>query len=112
MPADATAEPGRSTSAWITPDGQISEFPTGGKETSPKGITVGPDGNIWYTDLDKNRVGRMTLEGEVTDYPLKKGYRQVQGITAGPDGNIWFTETHANTVSRLTLPSPSAEGKK
>src|SRR5262249_57470974 len=28
---------------------------------TPAGIAVGPDGNIWFTELDGNRIGRLNL---------------------------------------------------
>ena len=95
----------------FAPLGAITEFPIGTKKSSPKGIVAAPDGNLWFTDLGTNRIGRVTMTGEVKDYAVGGGYRQLQGIAAGPDGNVWFTETHANTVSRHTLDRSSAEGK-
>ena len=44
----------------ITPDGTITEFPVKTKKSSPKSIVAAADGNLWFTDLGNNRLGRIT----------------------------------------------------
>jgi len=39
----------------------------------PFGITVGPDGNLWFTELLVNRIGRITPTGTITKFPLPVG---------------------------------------
>src|SRR5947209_12671111 len=34
--------------------------------SSPEGIAAGPDGNMWFTEYDGDRVGRITPSGAVT----------------------------------------------
>ena len=34
------------------------------------GITAGPDGNLWFTDLDNGSIDSVTPTGQVTVYPL------------------------------------------
>ena len=58
----------------------------------PYGITVGPDKNIWFTELSANQVGRMTTGGALKEFAVPTPFSDVQEITAGPDGNVWFTE--------------------
>jgi streptogramin lyase len=45
-----------TASAWAKA-GTITEFPTC---CDPKFITAGPDGNLWFTELDGNKIGRIT----------------------------------------------------
>jgi hypothetical protein len=35
--------------------------------SEPYGITAGPDGNIWYTDAESNKIGTMLTLGPVTE---------------------------------------------
>jgi streptogramin lyase len=63
---------------------------------SPWQITGGPDGNVWFTELDGGRLGRITPQGIFTEFPTRPSAGpqgvQTDRITAGPDGNLWFTE--------------------
>ena len=34
----------------------------------PYAITTGPDGALWFTDIDNNSIGRITTAGVVTEY--------------------------------------------
>ena len=69
--------------------------------TSGFGITAGPDGNVWYSVLGAERVGRVTPSGQVTEYTIPTPYSPVQRLTAGPDGNIWFAENGANKIGYI-----------
>jgi streptogramin lyase len=60
-------------------------------------ITVGPDGNIWFTE--PGAIGILTPStGTVTQVSLPNtgGTQIPAAITVGPDGNIWFTESVPN----------------
>ena len=69
----------------------------------PYGIAAGPDGNLWFTELFGNRIGRITPQGVVTEFGagIKAGAAPL-GITTGPDGNLWFTEYGGDRIGRIT----------
>ncbi len=69
----------------------------------PEQIVAGPDGNLWFTEYDGNRVGRLVPGGGVTEFSagITAGSGPF-GITAGPDGNLWFTEQIGNRIGRIT----------
>jgi streptogramin lyase len=83
------------------PAREITEFiiPTAGAQ--PRGITAGPDGNVWFTEFVGNRIGRIRPDGTITEFPLVAG-SQPSAIVAGPDGNLWFTELGRNRIGRIT----------
>ena len=56
------------------------------------GLTTGPDGNIWFTDLFAAQVGRITPSGAITRFNLPDRGELPEGITTGPDGALWFAE--------------------
>jgi hypothetical protein len=58
----------------------------------PDGIAAGPDGALWFTEEDGNKIGRITTDGLITEYPLPTAKSFPVGITAGPDGALWFTD--------------------
>jgi len=85
----------------ITPDGVMTEFPTGpGSAVSM--LTVGPDGNFWFTDAGNGKIGRMTTAGVVDEFPVLSANPGVVGIVTGSDGNLWFVEGNANKIGRIT----------
>ena len=38
----------------------ISEFPLPTDGRQPAGITLGPDGNLWFTEYNANKIGCIT----------------------------------------------------
>src|SRR5262249_16332819 len=70
-----------------------------------EGLTIGPDGNIWFTEFQYEGQGnifepfahcapirRPTPPGTLTQFAIPGYYSIPQVIIAGPDGNLWFTE--------------------
>jgi hypothetical protein len=85
--------------------GNVSTFPVPGH---PKGITYGPDGNLWYANYDAttNTSGRVVQFSPVSNsilksYTLWVGAQPI-GITNGKDGAIWFTDNYSDSIGRLT----------
>ena len=59
----------------------------------PTGITLGPDGNLWFTLRGGDgAIGRITPQGVITEYTagLTPGGAPTD-IVEGRDGNLWFT---------------------
>ena len=79
----------------------ITEFPipSGG---SPFDLTPGPDGNLWFTEAQGNRVGRITPQGVITEFTIPAAGSFPGGITAGPDGNLWVCANGTNRILRVT----------
>jgi virginiamycin B lyase len=73
-----------------------------GATSDPRGIAVGPDGNLWFTESGGNAIGRMTPTGGFNEFPLPNPNSQPQDIARGPDGNLWFTESNAARIGRIT----------
>ena len=98
----------------ITPDGVVTEFPTGiPSRGNFSAIISGPDGNIWFVghgqadSPDTNAsIGRMTPMGEVTLFSTDPAAQQ---ITAGPDGNLWFSTAGIQGIGNT--PSAAAVGR-
>ena len=79
----------------------ISEFSAGITAGSyPTGITTGPDGNLWFLELNA-RIAKITPSGVITEYTLPGvDGNGVNSITTGPDGNLWFTSRSG--IDKLT----------
>ena len=78
----------------------------------PVGITLGPDGNLWFTE--NAGIGRITPGGRITTFPAPDMVRIVpaapmggeclycyERIVAGTDGNLYFTQRHA--IGRISV---------
>ncbi len=78
----------------------ITEFSAGITTGSqPEGITAGPDGNIWFTELYTGTIGQITPTGLITEFPALGANRR---LIAGPDGNLWFTAPGTDKIGRIT----------
>jgi streptogramin lyase len=68
---------------------------------APHYLTIGPDGNLWFTQ--DSRVGMLDTGGtfHVSFSPTttSPGFA---GITTGPDANLWIAEKTAKQIARLT----------
>lgn len=102
----------------------ISEFGTPSPNTRPGSITVGPNGEIWFTEFLAQNIGNLTptrstpptfdFEFNASGYP--------GNIVLGSDGNLWFTlPGEKNSIGRMTpggqlttfpLPTPPQAGPR
>jgi virginiamycin B lyase len=90
---------GRITTAGVV----TAEYPIPTASSDPLGLTVGPDGALWFTETNSKKIGRMTTAGVVTvEYPMPANGHAPRDIVAGPDGNLWFTEGPGNSIGRIT----------
>jgi streptogramin lyase len=90
----------------MTTSGVFTEYAIPvGSNSSPDAITVGPDGNLWFTEPKKSMVGKMTTSGVLTEYaiPIDSSLgAPTPTITAGPEGDLWFTEPTKSIVAKVT----------
>jgi virginiamycin B lyase len=93
----------------ITTAGVFTEFPVAdfgdlpGQDSLPLGITLGPDGALWFTAGFYSEIGRITTAGVFGAFgPTDSG---LNNITTGPNGALWFTESGANKIGRLQPPT-------
>jgi len=77
--------------------------------SAPIGITAGPDGNLWFTEFNRGKIGRITPAGTVTEFAIPTAFSEPAGITAGPDGNLWFAEDGGNKIGRISTSGTIAE---
>jgi streptogramin lyase len=85
----------------------ITEFPIPTPSAAPLGIAAGSDGNLWFTEAQGGKIGRITPSGHVSEYAFQPAPHAVRdevpsAITAAPDGNLWFTEPGGNKIGRIT----------
>lgn len=60
--------------------------------TGTDGACLGPDGNIWFTEPQQNRIGRLDVkEGIIEDYYLGDGVVPLDIVASPEDGTLLFT---------------------
>ncbi len=81
----------------------LTEFRISVAKSGVIGITVGPDGNVWFTEYLDSKIGRITPAGVVTgEFTVPTAGSRPRDIAAGPDGNLWFTESFGNKIGQIT----------
>jgi virginiamycin B lyase len=104
------------TGLWL-PQGKVSYFQVPTPKSGPAGITIGPDGNVWFAEHAANKIARLAPNGKFTEFPLPQGGGPA-GITTGRDGNLWFAENAGDRIGRISskgqikeFPVPSSASK-
>jgi streptogramin lyase len=66
---------------------------------------AGIDGNLYFTESEGNKIGRITPSGTITEFPIPTSgsLSGSGGIALGPDGAIWFVEFGANKIGRFSI---------
>ena len=94
----------------VSAAGRITEFSPFAPLSGPVGITLGPDGNLWFTENLVNQIGRMAPNGTMlAEYVIQTPASDPRGIAVGPEGNIYFAEYAAKQIgiiSSFTPPFP------
>jgi len=69
--------------------------------SQPFAITMGEDGNFWFTLSNGGKVARITPRGRIS-YFITPSLSNPAFITPGPDGNIWFGEGSTGKIASVT----------
>jgi YD repeat-containing protein len=100
---------GTTTQVSGTVSGNFTEYTVPTKGSQPVGITLGPDGNLWFANWNSGKVSNVSPSGSFTEYVIPGALIISVDITLGPDGNLWFTECEYGTggVTAVAKVSPS-----
>ncbi len=105
--------------SYNTATAQFTYYTNGlSSSADPYTMTLGPDGNLWFTDTSTTApaIGVLKVStGAITEYPLQAGNGN-QGtaalpisIVTGPDGNLWFADNSSyNGAIGKVVPSSGA----
>jgi virginiamycin B lyase len=88
-------------SAVVVSAAPVSDAPGSAAGSSPYGLCVGPDGALWFTLMNTDRIGRVSVDGDVTEYPIGTSGGFPAMITA--DEDLWFTLNQGNAIGRMTV---------
>ena len=110
--------------ALASPAGQltahITEYDVPTPHSRPHDPAVAPDGSLWWTGQQANKLGRLDPStGATKEYPLTTPNSGPHGLVADSAGNIWFTANYAGYIGKLNpgtgdvteykMPDPAAK---
>ncbi len=76
---------------------------------SPRSITDGPDGNVWFTLSFTAEIGRITPAGDITFFSTPTHSEQ---IARGHGNTLLFTEFGLNKIAQMTTDGVVTESKE
>jgi len=99
---------GTATPAPTPTPGVTSQYPIPTASSLPMGITLGSDGNLWFTESAASKIGTLTANGKITEEVTPSSKAGPVGIASGPGPalNVWFTETKLHRVAQITIAGP------
>lgn len=104
-PGASSGATARSATIGVTYSGDIcgvfTGFPIPTATGHPEGIAAGSDGNLWFTEILANKVGRITTTGSITEFPIAMADSVPRDIVSGP-GGMWFAQPGINYIARIT----------
>jgi streptogramin lyase len=108
-------ERGTGTVGRVNEAGVISQYSIPGtvhgtglgeKNNVPMDITLGGDGDMWFTDSGTNEarsfIGRIAPSGTISEFTISVENSGPSGIALGSDGNMWFAEPGVSRIGRIT----------
>ena len=70
----------------------ITEYDVPTPNSAPLAVTVGRDGNVWFTESNASKLARFDPStGGFSEYKVP-GTGDMWGITMDVQGNVWFTQ--------------------
>ena len=77
----------------------FNEYTLPTANAAPWEISKGADGNLWFTENNGHKIGRITPSGVVTEY-ASSSLINPQATASGADGRVWFGDS--NTIGAIT----------
>jgi uncharacterized delta-60 repeat protein len=108
--AQTVSEDTTTTTLAVTPSAalKIVEYHVPTPNSGPDWTVSGPDGNLWFSEVNAPRIGKITPQGSVSEIALPISPDQIVGqIVSGPNGNLWFSIATVNATDG----TPSGAGE-
>ena len=70
-------------------------------DAAPFGVAVAPDGAVWATLQNANKLLRIAPTGEKMAFDVPTRASALGDVAVGADGAVWFLELAANRIGRF-----------
>jgi sugar lactone lactonase YvrE len=77
---------------------------------SPNGLTMGPDGALYYTDIDGGSVYRVTPAGMRTKVNMTN-IASPNGLAFGSDGSLYVESYSAGSILKLAMSNGAEQSR-
>lgn len=81
--------------------GKTTLFAIPTEKASPGDIFVDNKDNIWFTESEGHKIGRLSPDGRFREYPLPHEEEWVVTLSSDKDGYIWFSTILNYNLFRL-----------
>lgn len=90
------------------PPAFTAQYPIPTKSSSPADIALGADGNLWFTEFAKGKIGQLDRRGTISENVTPTVNSGPLGIASGsgPNLNLWFTEYNVAKIAQITTSGP------
>jgi virginiamycin B lyase len=85
----------------MTPAGKLTEFQIGTPDSRPAMLALGSDGNVWFTEPQVDKVGKITPQGAISELQFPVAGVPL-GIASGADKSLWVTMVKAHLIYQIT----------
>jgi virginiamycin B lyase len=84
--------------------GRVKSFRIPTDNSQPRHITLGSDGNMWFTEGNVGQIGVIDADGNITEFVTPDPFTSPDDIVSGPDGALWFTIPNGfpDAIGRVT----------
>ncbi len=84
----------------------VRVFPIPSSDADPGRIVTAPGGDMWFTERDTDKVGRITPSGHITEYALPATTAgdvegSVMDLDVDPHGDVWVVYDYGRYVAVL-----------
>jgi virginiamycin B lyase len=88
----------------------------GSMDAGPFGVAVAPEGTVWATLQNANKLLRLAPDGQMDAFDVPTRRSGLGDVAVDASGAVWFLEINANKVGRFTggrveefaVPTPNA----
>ena len=85
----------------VTAKATISEFATPSPNSSPQGVDIAGNGDVWYSETNAGKITVMHPDRTSSEYLVPNSGKPFI-LKAGKDG-IWFTDSGTHAIGHLDL---------